>query len=276
MMQFFMKDSVAPVKPGKPRGKQLLPGLSITGIDDRSVNQIKALINKEETKSLAIFLATQRPGIIELEEFLAKTRAKFRQHVPMGSNLSDPDTAQEVLTSFTLDKLPAGLRFNQLGAKEQLELLTFDPTSQHMLSSDLMALFGGQAFDKCFEFYIKHKKSVAIKISENHPDRTIAETLAQTELADKGRQIPLDLRLTVLSMDQLRQMCKDLKTEVKFANKHELTEALSKIPGAAVLLSMHHTVDDLFVLNPLKQKEEDIKKEWDYLCAYARLLTTAS
>jgi hypothetical protein len=76
----------------------------------------------------------------------------------------------------------------------------------------------------------------------------------------------------VLKMSQLRQMCKDLNHDTKYSRKQDATEALAQIPGAAVLLSMSYVVDDLFALTPIKNEIYDIKREWNYLSAYAKLL----
>jgi len=39
-----------------------------------------------------------------------------------------------------------------------------------------------------------------------------------------------------------------------------------------VLLSMQYKVDDLFILNPLKNEPENTLREWRFLKAYAELL----
>jgi len=136
----------------------------------------------------------------------------------------------------------------------------------------LLAQFGGQMFTECFEYYCTHDKSIARSVSANDPDRNILETLANSSIADKGRHIPLALRLTVMSMEQLREMSKDLNRELKYTGKTDLAEQLAAIPGAAVLLSMQYKVDDLFILNPLKTEPENTLREWQFLKAYAELL----
>ena len=68
------ESSQPPSTPPKPRGLPLMQGLSVTGVDDRGVNQLKGLINKGETESLAVYLASHRPGIIELDEYIEALR----------------------------------------------------------------------------------------------------------------------------------------------------------------------------------------------------------
>jgi len=262
--------------PKKSRRNILMPGLSVSGPDEKSIDRIRSLIKKKDMGELAMVLAGLRPNIAELDDYLEKLRTRFLASVPENADIKDPETIQELLANFTPPTPPAGLSLDSLTAHEQLILMTFNPRSQRLVTHDFMSIFGGQAFSERFTFYCKHKKSHAMLIKESSPDRQIMEALAQTEMADKGRHIPLALRLTVLSMDQLRQMCKDLNREIKFASKQELTEELSQIPGSAVLLSMQCSVDDLFILNPLKVDQKDAEKEWRYLLAYAKFLTTSN
>jgi hypothetical protein len=99
------------------------------------------------------------------------------------------------------------------------------------------------------------------------------EALAKSGIARKGRHIPLEARLTVLKMSQLRQMAKDLNLDKKFSRKQDAAKILADVPGAAVLLSMQYVVDDLFILNPINEDIEQIKSEWAFLRAYAKLLS---
>ena len=71
-------------------------------------------------------------------------------------------------------------------------------------------------------------------------------------------------------------MGKDLKLAQKFTRKADATEALSQMPGSAVLLSMQYVIDDLFMLNPLDVDPHAIKQEWAWLTAYAKLLGSVS
>jgi hypothetical protein len=269
------KKATAKSKPkakSKAAGKAFLPGLTVKGLDKRSTEQLKKLINQGKQVPLANWLAVHRPGIVELDEFLSKNRERFQPFHANTFGATQEDKAREALTAFTIVDRPAGIRFNALSEQERLVLLSFDPNSQRLINQELIAQFGGQMFGECFEFYCTHDKSIARAVPADDPDRKILETLANSSIADKGRHIPLALRLTVMSMEQLRQMCKDLNRELKFASKKELEKQLADIPGSAVLLSMQYKVDDLFILNPLKHELENTLREWRFLKAYAELL----
>lgn len=256
----------------KPIDKPLLPGLTVKGLDKRGQEQLKKLISEGNLLSLANWLAIHRPGIVELDDFLAKNRGLFQPLYANTFGANKEEKAREALVAFTVVDRPAGIRFNALSEQDRLTLLIFDPTSQRLINQDLIAQFGGQMFGECFDYYCRHDKGVARLVPTSASDRKILEMLANSSMADKGRHIPLASRLTVMSMEQLRQMARDLNREVQFTSQSDLANQLADIPGAAVLLSMQYTVDDLFILNPLKNEPENTIREWQFLKAYADLL----
>jgi hypothetical protein len=258
--------------PPKTRGLPLFPGLSAIGLDERGVEQLKNLISKGDSTALTAFLASHRPGILELDEYLKQLRATFNDALPnIGIKIST-ENIRATLETFEPPKPPAGIHFELLNPSEYESSLVFNPNSQRLVTRDLMAQLGGQKFSKYFEYYCSRNKSIAFSVSPHNPDRPTMEALAESGIANKGRQIPLATRLTVLKMNQLRQMCKDLNHDTKYTRKQDATEGLAQVPGAAVLLSMSYVVDDLFALNPIKDETYDIKREWNYLSAYAKLL----
>lgn len=262
----------SPPSSPKPRGLPLFPGLSAIGLDERGVEQLKSLISKGDSTALTAFLASHRPGILELDEYLKQLRATFNAALPNIGRKISTENIRATLETFKPPKPPAGIHFELLSPSEYESSLIFNPQSQRLVTRDLMAQFGGQKFSKYFEYYCSHNKSIAFSVPPHNPDRPTMEALAESGIANKGRQIPLATRLTVLKMNQLRQMCKDLNHDKKYTRKQDATEGLAQIPGAAVLLSMSYVVDNLFVLNPIKDETYDIKREWNYLSAYAKLL----
>jgi hypothetical protein len=261
-----------PSSPPKSRGLPLFPGLSVIGLDERGVEQLKSLISTGNSASLTAFLASHRPGILELDDYLKNLRKAFNDALPDTAIKISTENIRNTLKTFTPPKPPAGIHFELLSAPEFEASLIFNPQSQRLVTRDLMAQFGGQKFSTYFEYFCAHNKSVAYSVPSIDPNRPMMETLAESGIANKGRHIPLATRLTVLKMSQLRQMCKDLNHETKYTRKQDATKALAQIPGSAVLLSMSYVVDDLFVLNPIKNEIYDIKREWNYLSAYAKLL----
>ena len=267
--------SRAPSQPSsttRPRGLPLFPGLSVIGLDERGVEQLKSLISKGDRKALTAFLASHRPGIVELDDYLKQLRATFNAALPdIGIKIST-ENIRATLETFEPPKPPAGIHFELLSPSEYEASLIFNPNSQRLVTRDLMAQFGGQKFSQYFDYYCRHNKSITFSVPPLDPDRPIMDVLAESGVANKGRHIPLATRLTVLKMNQLRQMCKDLNHDKKYSRKQDATEGLAQIPGAAVLLSMSYVVDDLFALNPIEDETYDIKREWNYLSAYATLL----
>lgn len=242
-----------PVTP-LPRGRMLVKGLSVSGLDERAMHQLKQLITQDDVAALTTFLAFNRPAFIELNDFIKR--------------------AQTSAAEFDSTSAPAGLRFAALSENEQKVLLSPKLSASRLISRELISRFGGHEFSTYFLHYAAREPSVTLHVPPFDPDRKIMETLAKSGIARKGRHIPLAQRLTVLKMSQLRQMAKDLNLDKKFTRKQDATEILADIPGSAVLLSMQYVIDDLFALNPIKEDREQIKHEWAYLTTYAKLLHT--
>ncbi|MCF6337950.1 MAG: hypothetical protein L3J84_08360 [Gammaproteobacteria bacterium] len=237
-------------------GRKLTEGLSVTGLDERGIDSLKALINKKETDAISTFLAFNRPVFMEIDTCLAQQRQQKENETP-------PSSTQARLTKL----------LEPLTKTERKLLIEFNPKSTRLISRDLMSRFGGHEFGIYFGHYAARPQSVTLHIPPLDPDRKILEDLAKSRIARKGRHIPLNARLTVLKMSQLRQMAKDLNLDKKFTRKQVAAETLATVPGAAVLLSMQYVIDDLFMLMPIKEDVVLVKHEWSYLQAYAKMLS---
>jgi len=246
-------------KTASPQGKPLLNGLSVMGLDERGTSSLRALIKDADSVALATFLAFNRPTVQELDNYLQHLFEQFRN-------------ATDAITATSLPTPPAGMRIGALSTTERNLLLHRDPHQVRHINRALMARFGGHAFLPHFALYSSRESGVTLHVPPFDTDRTLFETLAKSGIASRGRQIPLQQRLSVLKMQELRQMGRDLKLAQKFTRKADATEALSQMPGSAVLLSMQYVIDDLFMLNPLDVDPHAIKQEWAWLMACAKLL----
>lgn len=246
-------------RPAKTGAKPLLNGLSVTGLDDRGISSLRALMKDADSVTLATFLAFNRPTVQELDAYLQRLYEQFHN-------------AADAVTANSLPPPPAGMRIDALSTTERNLLLNRDPRQPRHIDRALMARFGGHAFPTHFTLYNSRDSGVTLHVPPFDADRKLFETLAKSGVASRGRQIPLQQRLSVLKMQELRQMGKDLKLSQKFTRKADAIEALSQKPGAAVLLSMQYVIDDLFMLNPLDVDPHAIEQEWAWLTACAKLL----
>ncbi len=246
-------------KAASPQGKPLLNGLSVMGLDERGISSLRALMKDTDSVALATFFAFNRPTVQELDAYLQHLFEQFH------------NTADAV-TATSLPAPPAGMRIDALSTTERNLLLHRDPHQVRHIDRALMARFGGHTFLAHFTLYNSRDSGVTLHVPPFDADRTLFETLAKSGIASRGRQIPLQQRLSVLKMQELRQMGKDLKLTQKFTRKADAIQALSQQPGAAVLLSMQYVIDDLFMLNPLDVDPHAIEQEWAWLVACAKLL----
>ncbi len=245
----------------QPRGKPLCPGLTVVGLDERGISSLRALMKSNDSAAQATFLAFNRPKIIELDKYLWQLYEQFHN-------------AADAVAADSLPEPPANMRIEALSTTERNLLLNADPRQLRHIDRAFMAQSGGHAFLPHFTQYARHESGVTLHVPPFDANRKIFETLAESGVASRGRQIPLQQRLSVLKMQELRQMGKDLKLPQKFTRKADAIEALSQIPGSAVLLSMQYVIDDLFLLNPLDADPHAIKQEWAWLVAYAKLLSS--
>ena len=274
------KPEQAPVKAAAqptalPRGRSLLPGLSVVGLDDRGLSSLRALIKKGDITPLTTFLAFNRPNILELDDYLKKNRQIFKATLSAAPKTLSTEQLEALASEFHPEPAPAGMHFDWLTRAERCQALVFEPRARRLINRDLMTRFGGHDFHKHFPRYCALEKATTLHVPPFDPDRPTFEALAESGIADKGRQIPLPQRLMVLKMKELRQMAKDLNYDQKFTRKIDATEDLATRPGAAVLLSMQYVIDDLFYLNPIEDTDK-IEEEWAYLSACARLLASTN
>lgn len=256
------------------RGKPLWKDVSVAGLDERGVEILRNHIRDGNLDMVCAFIAFNRPSIDVLDQYLASAREQF-QHT-LGQPLASAEEAQlrAAAASFQFPLPPQGMRLDDLDEKERELLLCFDPKKERLITRELMARFGGHAFPSFFKLYRQYAHEETLHIPPFNEDRKEFETLADSGIAAKGRQIPLPQRLLVLKMSELRQMAKDLNITQKFTRKADAADTLAKVPGAAVLLSMQYVIDDLFMLKPLDLDPMAVDAEWSFITAYAKLLTS--
>lgn len=253
----------------------LLPGLSITGLDERGLTRFCEIIDAGNADEISIFLAFHDCTVPEVDHFLGQTRINITANRPKGSGKINHITLKTIFDNSMLPPSPAGIRFSELSEEERLTILSFEPNDTRRITRDFMARFGGHMFHKNFEEYYKHQKPATLFIPPDDTKRPIFEKLVESGIAEKGRDIPLAHRLALLTLKQLQQMAKDLNLKQALTKKDTAIEALSKIAGARVLFSMQYVADDIFHLKPTNEDDEKIKQEWEYLNAYAKLLLSA-
>jgi hypothetical protein len=259
-----------PVAPA--RGRPLLNDVSGAGLDERGTESLRNHILEGNQDMVCAFIAFNRPGIDALDQYLADLREQFQQTLGQPLSSAEDEKTASIAKNFEFPTPPKGMRLDELNAEERKLLLCFDPKKQRLITRELMARFGGHAFPIFFKLYRHYAHEETLHIPPFNEDRKEFETLANSGIAAKGRQIPLEQRLLVLKMGELRQMAKDLNLTQKFSRKADAVQILAKVPGAAVLLSMQYVIDDLFMLKPLDVDPKAIEEEWSFITAYAKLL----
>ena len=261
--------------PSTVESSTLIPGLSATGLDSRGIKHLQECLHQGDIDATTVFLAFNQCSIPEIDAYLYKIHQNLMANRPRNSGSINKITLLTLYDHALLPESSIGIQFKSLNEEERLNILGYKPSSHRIISRDLLARFGGHHFAEHFSEYQRHKKPCILCISTDDPRRPIFEKLSESGVAEQGRDISLQLRLSLLNMAQLQQMAKDLNLKLQFQSKHEAISTLANINGSRVLFSMQFVVDDLFHLMPIPENEENIQKEWGYLSAYAKLLHTA-
>lgn len=251
---------------------QLFSGLTVSGLKPQEINRLQELIIAGDLPELTIFLASHKASVPALDHFLEQTRHKLLATRPQGSEGISDITLKPLFDPSVLPEVLSVIHFDALDDDDHLHLLSYEPKGPRMISRDFMLPFGVHTFQHNFSEYSKYKKPVILSIPGDDPQRPMFEKLAESGIAEKGRDISLSQRLTLMSLTQLQQMADDLNLNLKLSNKAEAVTALADIPGSRVLFSLQYAVDDLFHLIPTPENTEQILREWGFLNAYAKLL----
>lgn len=254
----------------------LLPGLSVTGIDERGAAQLRDLIQTGNLASIAAFLAFYRPVIAELNFYVNQIYKLVSSSNAVKHGELSPDRLGKILKSINLPSSEAGFTPDALTEAQMTDLLRFGQSARPVINRQLMARFGGLEFYPHFSVYCRYPTSTVLVVPASDPDRWTFEVLVESGIATRGRDIDHIERLGFLTLQQLRSMAKDLNLTATFRNKTQAIETLSKLPGSRVLFLMLQTVDDLFTLRPITENREAIHQHWRELLAVATLLTSAA
>lgn len=264
-------------EPAKPKGLvSLSPQLSVTGLDERGVEQLRSLIATGEVAQLASFLAFNQPEIPEL-----KTYIKQIQNLVFSNNYGllpdlEPRLLGKIVRATRLPGSPAGFQLSRLDDEDLAHVLVFDLERPRLINRDFMARFGGHEFYRHFARYTAHKKGTILQIPATSEVRPSFDVLAISGLALKGRDIEMGLRLRMLTLSQLNRMADDLNLDRHFRTKTQAVQTLAEMPGSRALFAMQYVLDDLFCLQDIEESPLDIQREWGYLTACAKLLVSGN
>ena len=250
----------------------LAPGLSIKNLDRNALDKLRSLIENKDVMGLTSYLAFTDCHVIELERYLKQIKEAIYRET--GSHLA-PAEQLNIRDYLELDSIPdppANFELQILDEKELRDILQFEPDLARTLTREFMSRFGGIDFHLYYQEYALLEKAMTLNIPPDHPKRNVLEFLASSGIALEGREIPLEMRLTVLTMAQLKQVAKDLNIQEEFHNQAEAIAILGNHTGAKVSLSMLYPVDNLFMLKAISENEHAIASEWNYFYACAKVL----
>ncbi len=253
---------------------EIVHGLHVGGLDEARSNELLSLMNRKDELKTAIFLAVHRPIFYEIEDFIDKLRDQFIFLVGVNHDEASEFDKISAANSLQIPQHPQTFRFNRLNRSELRMLYEYDPDTAPVIDKALIDKFGGLLFLENFIMYdhLCLEVPAIFHIPKGNELRRLFETFKRTGLALQGKDIPLQDRLYVLNLEQLRELAHELKLQRDFKTKAEATEELAKIPSASVLLATIYPTEELFLLVDEPREVKKVEKEWAVLSLYAKLL----
>ncbi|MGD8570356.1 MAG: hypothetical protein PVJ39_19870 [Gammaproteobacteria bacterium] len=265
---------VAPPAPKHTQGKLFANDLHISEMSNVLIRELQEIITRQQEKELIYFLARYRPEFIELEEYLSRLRSSYFSLLGKPSNLASEGDKVNAINALDLDSPPSCIDIGSITKTNLRYLVEKNLKTSNRIDLNFMERFGGLDFIENFQVYtqLTSQQPITLHVDSNHQYRPQLETFVSTGIALQGRKIPLKERLEALSFTQLKEMATELKLTEQFHTKSEAAEALAKMPGSAVHLSIIYESDDIFYLQAEPVDAFAIEDEWSMLRSYATLL----
>lgn len=248
--------------------------MHIVGLDKNQENEFTAIFEHGDERAMTKFLAYFKPRLVEIDTYLEESRKQFINN--LGKSLSNASEIEKIAAAnrVLLSDQPAPYNFNLLTKSQIRTLLEINPQQRSLLNHELIEKLGAEEFLENFESLeqLSRERAIVLHVPNNDNRRALLELLAKSGIVRRGRKIPLRERLSVLQLQQLNDMAKELKLEQTFKTREHATQTLSEIPGAAILLAMIYTIDDLFLIDPNILDTKAINKELSVYASYAKLL----
>ena len=256
------------------RGTALFHNCHVVGLNELGTAELKSLIEAKDIEHLAIFIALKKPSFIELDNYINGLKEQFL------AIIKKPARAASVIEKITAASLidisgtPEGYDFGRLTKAELRALLEYDNKKRRTINQEFITRFGELQFMENFALYkeLASYIPVTVLVDKDDSKRKRLDVLVKTGIALQGRKIPLQDRLGVLKLTQLREMGKELNLKQEFKRRAEATEALADIPGSAILLAMLVNIDDIFMIKPEPINTDVVDQEWTVINSYAKLL----
>lgn len=270
------KNDAGPSVAEKIRGTMVTPGLSVIGLNENNITELRTLLNTGDEKNLSVFIALKKPTFVELENYINSLRMQFTQL--LNKPIQQATEIEKITAANHVELInpPRGYDFESLNKTELRLLLEHDTKKRRNINQEFITKFGDTDFIRNFETYaeISGETPVTLLVARGEKYREQLEIFVQTGIALQGRKIPLQDRLSVLKFSQLREMGQELKLTTEFKRRSEATQALAEIPGAAILLAMQINVDDTFMIKPESVDIKAVQNEWSVISTCAKLLCT--
>lgn len=260
----------------KNSSQELFPGLHVGGLDKHQLEDLKKFLRKRDELEMSLYLALYRPVFFEFEDLIGNLRDQFAFLLGTTSEQASEFDKISAASSLQLPDHPEAHRFKILSSQE-LRLIVEREMSLHgTIDEAFVDRFGGLLFMENFIMYdhLCREQPAIFHIPEGSELKRLFDSFVTSGVASRGRDIGLEQRLHILSLEQLRTIAKEAKLSKVAVTKEDAVNALKDVPSAAVLLATVYPTNELYLLHNIERDVKSVEQEWAVLNIYAKLLFT--
>lgn len=260
----------------KKTSLELFPGLHVGGLSKHQVDDLKKFLRKNDELELSLFLALYRPVFFEFEDLITNLRQQFSFLLGAPADEASEFDKISAANSLQLPDHPEAHRFKVLSSQELRLIVEKEMSVNGVIDEAFVDKFGGLLFMENFIMYdhLCREEPAIFHIPESSELKHLYDTFVTNGVASRGRDIGLELRLHILSLEQLKTIAKEAKINKPIQTKLEGIQALKDVPSAAVLLATIYPTNELYLLHSEERDVKAVEQEWAVLNIYAKLLFT--
>ena len=247
-------------------------GFHILGLTASTLEELRVLINKNDSLELALFFARYQPSIKEIDEAIDSIHEQLDL---MWDRMVSTEVKSSKLAGYLRSKNHKSKNLNCLNENDFRILIEHDQKDEKIINKDLIAKFGDFLFMENLIMYdhLCQSDKPIFHIPPSNELRHMFDIFVVNGVATTGTTIPLRERLNVLPLEELQKLVEKIKRNKTFNTTDDAITFLMKNQEDTVFnLEILYPSDEIFHLNKETLDIKAIEEEWTTYNVYAKLL----
>jgi len=256
----------------KKNSTYLQQGFHITGLSSNHLEELRVLINKNDTLELAVFFARYQPSIKEIDEAIESIQSQLSE---MWDQLVSTEVKSDKLAGYLRSKNHKSKNLNCLNESDFRSLIEHEQKTDKIIDKNFINRFGDYLFMENFIMYehLSQSGAAVFHIPPGNDLRHMFDIFVASGVASNGLSITLQERLKILNLNELQSFAAELNIELSIDSFKEITVALLKHEDTEYQFEIKYHRTDIFRLNKEEWNSKAIEEEWDTYNVYAKLLS---